>query len=217
MSAYCILDTETASLHRGVVEVAWLWVDRSLNVLDEQCHRTNPECKIEPGARAVHGISDEDVAGCPTISQVCAGFKGVKIDVIGHNVAFDLRMLKDVVHAKRSLCTLALARQYIKDTTNSKLETLQQELGLEVHKSHSALGDVYTCLNVLKYVLPRSGTDLEGLFRRAEQPRLLHIMPFGKHEGLPMLEVPSGYRNWLYCQPHLDKDLKYTLEKLRSL
>jgi DNA polymerase III epsilon subunit-like protein len=83
MSVYCILDTETASLYKGVVEVAWLWVDANLNVLDEQCHRVNPECRIEPGARAVHGISDEDVAGCPTIVQICAGFRGLKLTLLG--------------------------------------------------------------------------------------------------------------------------------------
>lgn len=215
MAYYLIADTETASLRSGIVEVAWMWVDENLKILDEQCHRVNPERKIDPGARAVHGISDEDVANCPTIKQICAGFTK-PVDGIGHNISFDKQMLKGAIEFRRTLCTLEVARQYIKDTTNSKLETLQKELGLPVRTSHSALGDIHTCRDLLLYVLPKTGVDLETLFQRSEQPRVLHTMPFGKHEGKPMLEVPEGYRNWLLTQK-IDKNLLYTLTKLKGL
>ena len=82
--------------------------------------------------------------------------------------------------------------------------------------SHSALGDIHTCRDLLLYVLPKTGVNLETLFERAEQPRMLHTMPFGKHEGKPMLAVPEGYRNWLLTQK-IDKNLLYTLTKLKGL
>jgi len=41
-------------------------------------------------------------------------------------------------------------------------------------------------------------------------------MPFGKWKGTPMLDVPADYRKWLASQD-IERDLKYTLEKLDSL
>lgn len=215
MAVYLLGDTETASLQGGVVEVAWLWLNQHLDILDMQCHRVNPERPIEPGARAIHGISDEMVADCPTIAQVMAGFTK-PVDIIGHNIAFDIKVLKAVLPIKRRLCTLSLSRQYTKGTTNHKLETLQREIPLPEQKSHSALGDILTCRDFLLYTLPKTGTDLEGLFQRAENPRLVTHMPFGRYEGMPMMEVPQGYRYWLSTQ-ELDQDLSYTLKKLQGL
>lgn len=213
--AYLIADTETSSLQGGVVEIAWMWVDSSLNILAEQCHRVNPERKIEPEAQAIHGISDEDVANCPILADICKGFTR-PVDVIAHNISFDLRMVKPHIQAKRSLCTLALARQYIKNVENCKLDNLQKVLNLPVQKSHSALGDVHTCRDLLLHILPIAGVGLDELFRRAETPRMLTHMPFGKHEGKPILEVPLGYRNWLLFK-EIDPDLRLTLETFRYL
>jgi exodeoxyribonuclease X len=124
-------------------------------------------------------------------------------------------MLKGYVAPAESLCTLALARQYITGTTNHKLETLKNELGFPDQKSHSALGDVYTTLDLLRYLVPKSGTTLETLFKRANLPKIVHKMPFGKHKGVLMTKVPPDYRTWLLAQDNLDKDLRYTLEKLK--
>lgn len=208
-----IIDTETASLQGGVAELAILTIDHNLEVVDEFYTRVNPERPIEPGAFAVHGISDLDVVDCPTLAQI----KQLSaVDrAIGHNINFDLRMLSGHVKVQASLCTLALARRYVKGTTNHKLETLQHELSLPEQKSHSALGDVYTTLDLLRHILPLTGVSLETLFDRAMEPKMLHTMTFGKHKGKPMAKVPADYRAWLLAQPSLDKDLKYTLERLK--
>jgi uncharacterized protein (DUF3820 family) len=41
-------------------------------------------------------------------------------------------------------------------------------------------------------------------------------MPFGKYKGVAMLKVPPVYRNWLKQQDNLDKNLKFTLDKLEN-
>lgn len=212
---FLIFDTETSSLQGGVVEIAWMWVDSNLKILAEACHRVNPERPIEAEAYAIHGISDADVANCPVLAEVCKGFTR-PVPACGHNIGFDIRMVKPHIQVSRSLCTLALARQYIKDVENCKLENLQKVLGLPVQKSHSALGDVHTCRDLLLHILPIAGVGIEELFRRAETPRMLTHMPFGRYEGRPILEVPSGYRNWLLFR-EIDKDLRLTLETIRDL
>lgn len=213
MQAY-ILDTETTGLHNaGVVELAYLIVDENLNVLSEFCSLVNPERPIEEGAFAIHGISDADVAGKPTMQELSLSIE----NLIGHNCAFDLRMVKPHITAARSLCTLALARTYIKGTTNHKLETLQAELGLPSQKSHSALGDVHTTRDLLAHILSLTDLSLETLFQRADLPKIVQKMPFGKHKGKPMLQVPRPYREWLLTEGSPDKDLKHTLETLRNI
>ena len=210
---YTILDTETASLQGGVVELALLHIDTELNVLGEFHTKVNPERPIEPGAFAVHGISDADVADAPTLAQIPE--LSLVTHAVAHNYPFDSRMLKGRLNAEASLCTLSLSRQYLKGTANHKLENLKRELGLPDQKSHSALGDVYTTLDLLRHLLPLTGVPLDTLFKRAAQPKLIHRMTYGKHKGLLISQVPADYRNWLLGQENLDKDLKYTLEKLK--
>lgn len=211
-----IIDTETASLHGGVVELAYLLVDLELNVLKESCVRVNPERPIDPHAQAVHGISDEDVAGCPTLAEVTTEFTE-PIIWCGHNAAFDIRMLNPHIRPDVTLCTLALAREYVKDTTNQKLETLKAELNLPEQQSHSALGDVHTTRDLLLHILPIAGVTLTTLIERASVPRLIAKMPFGKYKGITMTRVPRDYRDWLLSQGDIDRNLRFTLEKLSKV
>jgi exodeoxyribonuclease X len=45
------------------------------------------------------------------------------------------------------------------------------------------------------------------------KPMLVHSMPFGKHKGLPMSEVPKSYIRWaLENMKDLDNDFIYTFE-----
>lgn len=213
---YHILDTETASLSGGVVEIAWLEVDGELNVLSEHCYRVNPERPIEPGAQAIHGISDAEVADCPKLAEI-ANRLPEEISIIAHNASFDRRMIEGAINISRALCTLDLARTYIKGTTNCKLETLQRELRLPTQKSHSALGDVHTVRDLLIHIMPLTNTSIETLFDRQDRPRILSTMTVGMHKDKPILQVPRAYREWLLSEPGLEKSLKFTLEKMRNL
>lgn len=211
-----LIDTETASLNGGVCEIAWLQLDSDLTVLSEFVTRVNPEREIEPGAFAVHGISNDDVADSPTLSQVLvdmpAGFT-----MLAYNVDFDYRMIRAHAHPARKFCILKLARAVVAGVTNHKLETLKVELGLSEQASHSALGDVYTSLEVLRHCLSLTDTPLETLIARQSTPVMVSVMPFGVHKGKPMLQVPKPYRLWLAGQPHLSADLAYTLKRLNAV
>lgn len=217
MNNLYIIDVESASLQGGVVELAYLKVDLELNVLEEFCARVDPERPIEPGAQAVHGISNEDVADCPTLAEVTADFSEPVI-WCGHNASFDVRMLDKCITPKQTLCTLALSREYIKGTSNHKLATLKDELKLPEQKSHSALGDVHTTRDLLLlHILPLSGVDMQTLLDRANQPKLLARFPFGKYKGITILKVPKDYRNWMLAQSDIPKDLRFTLEKFKNI
>ena len=211
-----IKDSETAGLSGGVCELAWLKIDMStLSIMERHCYRTNPERPIDPGATAIHGITDDMVADCPTVLEVVSEFDFLTrgVNFIAHNAAFDKRMLAGHVTAHSTLCTLDLSRQYIKGTSKHKLEVLQKELKLPVRQSHSALGDVLTVHDLLKVIMPLTGVDLQTLFHRASLPQMLRTMPFGMHRGKPFTKVPKSYRSWMREQEGLPKDLSYTLDK----
>ena len=212
---YYILDCETSSLSGGVVELAWLRVDSQLNIIEEFRSLCNPQRKIDAGAYAVHGISDKDVKNAPTLAELALRLPE-QIDMIAHNASFDGRMIASSISVGRSLCTLALSRTHIKGTTNHKLPTLRTELNLPEQKDHSALGDVYTTHALLKHIVNLTGIDVETHFKRLKEPRMLSKMTFGKFKGMSMLDVPADYRKWLASQD-IERDLKYTLEKLDTL
>lgn len=219
MSNPFILDTETAGLQGGVCELAFLRVDDDLNILEEFCVRVNPERPIHPQASAIHGISDADVADCPTLAQVTAGIPRFADPIIyvGHNCSFDQRMTDPFIRPSKSMCTLALSREHIKGTTNNKLATLQLELGLPVQKSHSALGDVHTTRDLILHVMAITGADFKTLLERADKPKLMARMPFGEHKGKTILQTPKAYRDWMLAQSDIPKDLRFTLEKFRNV
>lgn len=214
---YTILDTETTGLNdAGVVQIAWLVVSKELEVLDSFCSLVNPEKPIEEGARLVHGISDDDVVFAPTLHEVCAKIPA-PFNLFAFNAPFDARMIAPAIKPATQFCVLKLARQYVKGTTNHKLETLQKELSLPLQKSHDALGDVHTTLDVLKHCLTLAEVPLETLIARQAEPAMVSKMPFGKYKGTPMLAVPLPYRKWLLGQADLSADLRFTLERLNKV
>jgi Exonuclease len=83
-----ILDTETTDLDGYVVEVAVLDAATGATLLDTL---VSPGCHISDGARAVHGISDADVAGAPPWAQVLPQVLAVTAGrtVLAYNAAFD--------------------------------------------------------------------------------------------------------------------------------
>lgn len=216
---YHILDTETSGLgpNAGVCEIAWLEVDENLEIISEFESLVDPQVLIEEGAMRIHGITQDDVYGKPTLETV-ATMLPEKIVLVGHNCKFDYRMISKHITVSDMVCTLVAARKYIKNTTNHKLETLQRELGLPEQKSHSALGDVHTCRDLLLLLTNQFGFSLSAALADSKIPKLMHRMPFGKHKGKALTAVPADYRAWLLSSTvEIDKDLRFSLERLEGI
>jgi DNA polymerase III epsilon subunit-like protein len=122
---YCI-DVETTGLSSNdqVIELAWIKLPIETHyyttdklqsaliheeILDEHVYleRFNPSVPINKHAQAIHGISKLKLLRCRPSSE----FKLPEdaIIYIGHNVAFDKRMLKIPEH--KSICTASLAKK----------------------------------------------------------------------------------------------------------
>lgn len=210
-------DTETIGLNppaqpaSGVVEVAWARIDAmTLEIVDEFVSRVNPGCEIDPRASAVHGIYAADIVNEKSLAELFNP-KGATVS-IGHNTSFDIKFLSPYYeNLSGSLCTLALARQYIKDSPNHKLGTLVQHLGLTGGKAHSALGDVHSTVQLLKVLVDKAGRDLPTLVAAARRPKQILVMPFGKFKGQQILTLPLWYVSW-FLEQEIDEDLRLSLK-----
>lgn len=212
-----VTDTETAGLQGGVCDLAFIEIDNDLNIVREFESLIDPERPISPEASGVHHITDEMVYDKPTMSELI-GMHGNPFDhdnlvLIGHNIQFDARMLVDVLPQQyRTLCTLKLARNLYPDLESHKLQTIRYTFKLHAGDAHRAMGDVVTCLSFLRLIANERGLDLQGLMELGRKPLTLEAkMPFGKHKGLKLKDVPMSYVRWLLDKAEVDPDLREAL------
>jgi DNA polymerase-3 subunit epsilon len=98
-----IFDCETTGTDRTHDQIIELCIQRGLTEheddapCDRRTWRIKPAVAIHPGAQAVHGIKQEDLAGCPTFAEVAAeiaaAFATADV-VVGYNIIFDIDMLQ---------------------------------------------------------------------------------------------------------------------------
>lgn len=151
---YIVLDFETTGLLEKDTEVLQVSaIDENDNVLISGYCR--PEYKTSwEGAQAVHGISPEMVAGCPTFREVylpkLKGLINQKAAVIAYNAEFERGVLQiygvdvDVVFIDPMLMFARVYgdyNEYFGDYRWQKLSTAAYYYGYEF-KAHDALEDV---------------------------------------------------------------------------
>ena len=218
---YIIADTETAGLgpEKKACEIALRLVDADLNTLQEWDSLVDPEIPINPAATLVNGITDDMVRTAPTADEFVGHVLGKPFEedicIIGHNVAFDLPLVQMIGNVTHMVCTLELARAYIKGPVNYKLQTLRAFFQIPENNAHRALGDVDVCHQILKKIVEITGRNVEQHAQTEE--RVIHVMPFGKHAGKTLFELPAPYVSWLLALPDLDSNLRKSLETARLL
>lgn len=218
---YIIADTETAGLEGGVCDIGVRHVDEALNILWENESLVDPERPISPSASGIHHIVDADVWDKPTLSEWSElhghPFAHDDLVIIGHNIRFDERMLAELMPARyRRICTLKLSRMAFPELDDHKLQTIRYSFNLTAGTAHRALGDVITCYSFLPILMAKLETDMAGLVALSHKPMDPDTpIPFGKHQGTPLKNLPKQYVNWLLDpQRKLDPDLHDALVKI---
>lgn len=165
---FIAFDLETTGLHpvgSQIVEIAAVRFRGDGTVLGEYQQLIDPGCPIPAGATAVHGISDRDVQGQPTIRGALPKFlefvrQGPSI-MLAHNAAFDLGFLSFALGRLRAPCpeapvvdTLRLSRHRL-PLPNHKLETIGQHLQLIDEEEHRALADTRLLKDVFLHLIGR--------------------------------------------------------------
>jgi DNA polymerase-3 subunit epsilon len=187
--------------------------------------RVNPEMSIPPKAAAIHGITDEDVAGAPSFREIAktlaaflegcdlAGYNSIKFDIpvlaeefLRTDTDFNFRKRRyvdaQVIFHRKEQRTLTAAYKFY---CNKELED-----------AHSAKADTSATYEVLKAQLDRypdlendiekladfssfnNNVDFAGRIIMDESGT--EIFNFGKHKGKPVevvfKEEPSYY-SWM--------------------
>lgn len=208
-----VLDTETTGLVDpiNIVEVSWCEIDEELSILGEFSSLVKAPTPITCSASGVNGVRDEDLVNEPTIDQI--PFPDGDIVIIGHNVSFDYPLVEPYMNIVGQICTLILARRLLPDAPDYRLGTLSCYCGLPRQLNHRALGDVRDCLGLLDFMMREHRMNLQEVYDYVNTPMRLKTMPFGKHKGLPIEQVPLGYIQWLLgSNERLDQDLRYTIK-----
>lgn len=190
----------------------------------------NPGILIPAEVSAIHGISNQMVADCPGFKQIgqeFIEFCGEEIVLIAHNNdTFDMPLLKNeaarhglLLPQWKFLDSLKWARRYRPDLPRHTLQFLREMYGIAANNAHRALDDV-----VVLHQLFASLTDdlsIEEVFNLLNRPRDLQHMPFGKHQGVPLKNIPKDYVRWLCTSGAFDKpenqDLHRSLQKIGLL
>ncbi len=217
-------DTETTGANPAeakIVELGYVVTDENLEVLNSWRTLVDPEMPIPADAAGVHHITDEDVYNAPTLAQVgpacLAPLQQPGVILVAHNAPFDLQVAASLLPREyESIDTLQLAKRYIPDAPNHKLGTLMYHCKLTVRKNtHSAAEDCMICRDLLLHIMTITGKSVRELITASKEPLLIRIMPFGKHKGLKMEEVPKDYIRWaLREMANLDPNMRHTMEKL---
>lgn len=130
---HIVFDTETTGLHAEgddrIVEIGAVELVNYVPTGRTYHQYINPERKIDPGAMAVHGITDEQVADKPVYAEIIQSFEEFIQDsiLVAHNAEFDMRFINaeyrrlglPPLPPNRFLDTLVMARKMFPGAPNS--------------------------------------------------------------------------------------------------
>lgn len=214
-------DTETTGVKAGkdrIVEIAAYDPERDRTY----CSFVYPEGPIPKEATAISGITDEMVKDAPLFGVVGKQFaefcEGEVILIAHNNDGFDKPFL-EYEYSKAGLTippwpyldSLKWARKYRPDLPKHSLQFLREVYGIQAKHAHRALDDVI----VLYQVFNRLIDDLswEQVLLLISQSSQTSRMPFGKHAGKPLSDIPKDYIEWLAKNGALDKKENENLRK----
>ena len=171
-----ILDTETTGLYPcEIVQIAIIDLQGKtlLNTL------VKPTRKIELGAAAIHGITENTVINAPTFKEIYEQVKSIinKKTVLIYNADFDgsvLDLCCEVYGLSKfkydELCIMHLYSEFVGEWNDYHNSNKWQKLP---GGDHSAVGDCLATLEVIKYIAKTPVDDTKIAARELED-----IIPF---------------------------------------
>ena len=241
-----VLDLETTGIDTKtdrIVEVSVLKLSPG-GQFDHRTRRVNPGVPIPPEATAVHGITDDDVADCPSFRAIAPGLARYLegCDLCGFNILkYDLRLL--AAEYNRAGVAFPVAGRRVIDACHIFHQRERRDLtaayrfycGLEHEGAHGAAADVLATLAILdaqvsRYDdLPRTidglhehctdpkALDLSGMFGRCEEGTVVFIK--GKYKGRSLEEIARtkpDYLQWMLRDDYFDDTKAIASEALKQ-
>lgn len=194
------------------------------------CQLINPGIPIPQEASTIHHITNEMVADAPSFREVATAFINfcpqTTVLIAHNNDAFDKLFLESECNraglslpAFQYIDTLKWARKYRNDLPRHTLQSLREVYGFPANQAHRALDDVIILHQVFSAMI--DDLSMQQVIELLARPQVLTRMPFGKHQGKLLTEVPKDYVAWLASSGAFDKadnkELRENFEKLGLL
>ena len=205
------LDTETTGLDARsarLVQIGAVRIEGGAIRADE-CFETlvNPGVAIPKASTAVHGISDNHVAGAPSFAALAAELKSFlgNAVVIGHTIGYDLLILqreadlaKRTWRTPRALDIRTLAELARPSLAQYDLDRIAAALGIAIEGRHTALGDAMAAARIFLALLPvlrergiRTLAEADAAARNLTERQASGGMP-SNAAGLPSAPPPPA-------------------------
>jgi DNA polymerase III alpha subunit (gram-positive type) len=92
---------------------------------------------------------------------------------------------------------MRLAQALYPTAENHKLQTLASMFAVDVEPTHRAMADVGACFELLRTIAKKEDKSIDELLVVASNTSPESLMPFGKHKGKMIKDLPSDYVTWL--------------------
>lgn len=211
-------DTETTGFAPPAAEMCEIgWVDLVLYPDGWQISGPHRSEFVNPGHLItnshIHGITDAMVKdGMSPADARALLAKGAVIHA-AHNARFDKQFVRSSLPW---ICTLECARKIWPKAPNHKNETLKTYLGIEVEgDAHRAGYDAAVSAQILLQLLKHM--TVEQMLAASDPGKVPTTMPFGKHSGTRIRDLPIDYVRWALDNMDLNKGLRIALENERTL
>lgn len=198
-------DTETTGIKTDrdrIIEIA------AFDPIEKKsfCKFVNPQIPIPKEASDITHITDEMVKDAPTFNVIgkefiefCSG----KVILIAHNNdSFDAPLLKNEMTRSGLkqpewlfLDSLKWARKYRFDLPRHNLQFLRESYNIPANQAHRALDDVMVLYEIFTYLT--DDLSIYTVYELMQQQQRISHMPFGKHQGKKLSDVPKHYIAWL--------------------
>ena len=209
-AGYVVFDCETTGTDTSedeIVSLALVRLDPDGVEVTRYETLVRPSRPIPAGATAVHGISDDDVAGAPRFAQIASKLRGLLDGAVfvAHNASFDLEIVRHAF-ARVGLdyspddiaCTLEAFRLLEPLADNHRLQSICERRGIELHGAHEAIGDVLATVALLRLLLDEDiapeTVELDhsaymrlrsrGDTRPASEPQIRRVFGMARSAGL---------------------------------
>lgn len=234
-----IFDTETTSKDFKVAEVIQFASAEYNNSTDQFEIVFNeyykPHEPIDAEVSAINFISNRMVANCEKFDCALLPVQ-LALDkcgyVVAHNVFYDQKVLERYgLSLPKTICTMRMAKKLYNDSDKIKLFNLSYlrfALDLPIPDditAHNAVSDVIVTGILYQTLIADAiaagvldvDSDLsfgEQITAWLDEPIIMRLMPFGKHKGKELNEVPLEYWRWAFEnldslneeRPEFDKD-----------
>ena len=229
-SSFVVFDIETTGLYKDVNKITEIGAVKIENgrITDRWSTFVNPEESIPENIIRLTGITDEMVAGAPTIDKVLPSFldfcKGCVL--VAQNASFDIGFIKKNAAdcgLEYNFChtdTLILARCLHPELSNYRLDTLSRHYKVILENHHRAVddakatADIFLCmLEELKALGLTKLKDLNSHFDIAaasKKNKAFHIILLAKNQiGLRHIYemVSKSHLDYYFRTPRIPRSL----------